>query len=479
MASRLTLVVVLGFALGFGASCLDGWQTSGVWACSANDGGTPTCPRGFVCDDGLCCQRDSELGCPTLPTTRNGCRTGEAVLYYEDRDGDGEGNDRVSRYLCKAPLTRGWVTSLGDCDDNDAQVNTRTPEVCNGKNDNCDVGGLIDEGLTPRVFFFRDQDGDGYGDDTDRVEACQAPEGFVAMGGDCNPFSPAVRPMAGELCNGVDDDCDGRSDAQETSFDDTDDGTTTRFPCSSQAMGVCQPGTFRCRPVGNSVRRECVSARQPALVDQCDSLDNDCDGTVDEQPNCGGVPALLSGVVIGTQHGTTGPTSTQQQSGCIKDLMPDVQEWDGVTRRWTTTTAGYHLWYAEAPAGQTWDLTRRDLKLRLRMTGGATPPAAFGPPTRFRNPVIYLCGETAGELIRYVADFDDSLGLHDGGTPDTVVDVDSTFTLSSGRPVQGTTGFVVGRGSGFDTRRVKRIEVLVNGVSGYTLTFDPGSGFVP
>ena len=60
--------------------------------------------------------------------------------------------------------------------------------------------------------WFRDRDGDGFGNASDSLSACVAPTGYVAMDGDCNDASNAAHPGVVELCNRADDDCDGASD---------------------------------------------------------------------------------------------------------------------------------------------------------------------------------------------------------------------------------------------------------------------------
>ena len=449
------------------AACFEAWPLGGPWKCGADQ----TCPTGWTCDDQLCCQPDSELGCPTLPTTNNGCRTGTAELYYEDRDNDGDGNDKVSRYLCRRPTAGGWVTNRGDCDDTNGGINRRSPEQCNGADDNCD--GDTDEGLT-RTPFFRDQDGDGFGVDSTstRKLACVAPQGYVAQAGDCAPFDPARFPGAPELCNHVDDDCDGAGDQAETAFADTDDAVSTRFPCQSADFGVCKPGKFRCDTSTAPVVRTCRSVTAPATFDRCDSLDNDCDDVVDESPDCAGPPDLLGSGL--TREARTIPNigTTAQNTSCIKDVpgLVTTTGWNDSTHVWTASTTGdnYHLLFCEAPGTTTWDLTRANLKLRIAFSGGATPASAFGSAGRFRNPVVYLCGDQPGQLIRYVAA--DPVVL--GTLPNNANSIDSTFVLST------DPSWIVGRGSGFDTSRVRRVEVLINAAGPFTVTVEPSTGFV-
>ncbi|MCK6518179.1 putative metal-binding motif-containing protein, partial [Myxococcota bacterium] len=79
-----------------------------------------------------------------------------------------------------------------DCDDENPAVNPAAAETCDGIDNNCD--GAADEGVTST--FYQDADGDGYGDDAAPIEACEAPEGASAIGGDCDDADVAFNPGA-------------------------------------------------------------------------------------------------------------------------------------------------------------------------------------------------------------------------------------------------------------------------------------------
>ena len=60
------------------------------------------------------------------------------------------------------------------------------------------------------VTFYRDSDGDGYGNPNSSMQSCSAPGGYVSNKQDCNDNNPAINPAAVEICgNGIDDNCNG------------------------------------------------------------------------------------------------------------------------------------------------------------------------------------------------------------------------------------------------------------------------------
>lgn len=112
---------------------------------------------------------------------------------------------------------------LTDCNDNDASVNPGAMEICNGTDDNCD--GLADEGL--QQTFYADADNDGFGDANVSLVDCAAPTGYVYNSNDCNDSNPAIRPGAPDLCNSMDDNCDGLIDENALTATISPAGTIT------------------------------------------------------------------------------------------------------------------------------------------------------------------------------------------------------------------------------------------------------------
>jgi hypothetical protein len=102
---------------------------------------------------------DGKLG---IPEAICALQTAAALRNVPDRDGDGDG----------------YTPLQGDCNDGNPEIHPGAAESCNGIDDNCN--GLIDEGIVPAGTYYRDADGDGYGDPQNPFQACRCPPGFVS-----------------------------------------------------------------------------------------------------------------------------------------------------------------------------------------------------------------------------------------------------------------------------------------------------------
>jgi len=108
------------------------------------------------------------------------------------------------------------VTGGTDCDDNSDAIHPGAAETCNSIDDNCN--GTVDEGVTST--YYTDADGDNYGDPATAVSICaDAATGLVTNGDDCDDTNASVNPLATEICNGIDDDCDTLVDDADPSLD--------------------------------------------------------------------------------------------------------------------------------------------------------------------------------------------------------------------------------------------------------------------
>ncbi len=225
----------------------------------------------------------------------------------------------------------GFDPDQGDCDDRDPSAHPAHPEVCDGKDNDCD--GLVD-GNDPDVG-----DGDGDGADAcvdcddadplaapDLVEACDGidtdcdgelladegdedGDGALACGGDCDDADPSVSPDLFEECDGRDNDCD----------DLVDEGLDEDFDGFTWCGGDCAPED---------------PAVYPGAPEGCDGLDSDCDGAVpadeadadgDGHPSCAGD--------CDDADATTFPGAPELCNGlddsCAGVLGPEEQDGDG------------------------------------------------------------------------------------------------------------------------------------------------------
>lgn len=158
---------------------------------------------------------------------------GVKSTFYADNDEDGFGNADDSTLACSVPV--GYVSDDQDCVDEDAAINPDALEICDTIDNDCDE--LIDEEVT--TTFYQDLDNDGYGDSDVQTQACTVPNGYEAVAGDCDDNDASIHPDAAELCNSVDEDCDGQVDEQQNSCTVCTSGTC---PITKVRDGSTQAG---------------------------------------------------------------------------------------------------------------------------------------------------------------------------------------------------------------------------------------------
>ena len=161
-----------------------------------------------------------------------------------------------------------------DCNDADATINPDATELCDGLDNNCD--GVADEGVSSP--FWADDDGDGFGDPNTKTESCTAPDGYVSNDQDCVPTNEEIYPGAPEICDDIDNNCSG----------ETDEGLGVPVYVDEDGDGYGSRMEYACAlsPGYSAVGGDCDDATHtifPGATEFCDGIDNDCDGTVDEE----------------------------------------------------------------------------------------------------------------------------------------------------------------------------------------------------
>ena len=135
----------------------------------------------------------------------------DALWWFADLDGDSWGRDAGAIKACTQPsiFLSAVVNRGGDCNDENPLINPGAFEVCDGVDNNCD--GDIDVNAIDAPTWFADVDGDGFGDRLSTSAACSVPSGYVADFTDCDDTDPAIKPGATEVCDYIDNNCDGRN----------------------------------------------------------------------------------------------------------------------------------------------------------------------------------------------------------------------------------------------------------------------------
>jgi len=203
----------------------------------------------------------------------------DAGTWYRDADSDTYGNSSLSTTSCSAPS--GYVADNTDCNDSRAATNPGAPEYCNGIDDDCD--GTTDESsAVDASIWYVDADSDTYGSASTSTLACTQPAGYVANSTDCNDTTSAAHPGASEICDGIDNDCDGSVDEAgatggATWYADTD-GDTYGNPSSSTTSCTAPAGYVADATDCNDSRAD----THPGASEYCNSIDDDCNGTVDD-----------------------------------------------------------------------------------------------------------------------------------------------------------------------------------------------------
>lgn len=217
-----------------------------------------------------------------IGTNAFGCTSSDTLMaivspsatYFFDADGDGFGDLNFGYTLCSQP--DGFVTISGDCNDSNFSVNENASELCNNIDDDCD--NLIDEGFNLSNYFI-DLDSDGFGNVSSNIIACFQPMGYVSNDTDCNDDEFLVNANAQEICNDLDENCNGQADDGLVFINYYVDFDSDGFGSTDTIQNACsQPAGFVSNNLDCNDISFCVNA---AAIEICNGLDDDCNGAVD------------------------------------------------------------------------------------------------------------------------------------------------------------------------------------------------------
>jgi hypothetical protein len=214
-------------------------------------------------------------------------------VWFKDVDKDGY-TDGATKVSCEQPT--GYVSQAlaGDCNDDDKNLN-------------------------PNTVWFKDVDKDGYTDGVTKVSCVKPSDEYVLSASllDCNDNDPNINPGKMEICDGLDNDCDGQ----------TDEGFNVGQSCTV-GLGECaRTGQYVCKADGFGT--ECNAVAGAPSLEICDGKDNDCNGQIDENLTraCYTGPSGTQGVgecKAGIQICTNGVWGT-----CQGEVLPQSEICDG------------------------------------------------------------------------------------------------------------------------------------------------------
>jgi|GEM_PF-821936 len=261
----------------------EGCDNDGDGFCDANLDlvGTPAiCPNG----GGDCVDTNDAIK-PSAPEicddVDNNCLGG----VDEGCDVDGDKYCAAGAVVSGTPAA--CANGTGDCNDVDPEINPGATEVCDDEDNNCING--VDEGC--------DDDGDDYCDLS--MTTVGNPNTCFKGGGDCNDGEQFINPGAVDLCDAIDNNCNGVTD--DPYIDGTityDDDPSGPGLVKGEACGVgaCSGGVVVCGQ--DNVSLDCTTAGAGEI---CDGLDNDCNGITDDGCDVDGDDYCdANKVVIGT-----------------------------------------------------------------------------------------------------------------------------------------------------------------------------------
>jgi hypothetical protein len=139
----------------------------------------------------------------------------------------------------------GYVKDATDCDDANLNIKPGAMEVCDKVDNDCD-GEIDEDDAFGASTWYMDSDGDTFGDHDVHITACWQPGGYVADDTDCDDNHDNMNTNTAEVCDGLDNDCDGFIDE-----DDAFGASTWYMDSDGDTFGTPLKSTKACwQPAG-------------------------------------------------------------------------------------------------------------------------------------------------------------------------------------------------------------------------------------
>lgn len=180
------------------------------------------------------------------------------ATWFQDQDGDGYGDHSITLMACMQPP--GYVDNFYDCDDTDPDVYFE--QGCPGIE--CGFAYGQNWGTCEPAICVNGVCQQCFDDDLD---------GWTTCDGDCDDNNANVYPGAPEVCDGIDNDCDGMVD------------NNLIAPLNSNQTGSCAGGYQTCMGAAGWVDNYSAYPGYGQVEATCNGVDDNCDGQVDEGIN--------------------------------------------------------------------------------------------------------------------------------------------------------------------------------------------------